>query len=46
LASSLKGEFAGEGQIVIFKIRKPKRIREAFEKNLEKLADILIDGNS
>jgi hypothetical protein len=46
LASGLKGEFKGEGSIVIIKIRKPKGVREAFEKELKKLADILIDGNS
>jgi hypothetical protein len=46
LASSLKGEFTGESYIVILKIRKPKRVREAFEEELEKLADILINGNS
>jgi hypothetical protein len=46
LASSFKGEFTGEGQIIIVQVREPKRIREASEKELEKLNDILVDGNS
>jgi hypothetical protein len=42
-ASSFKGELKGEGQIVIIKVREPKRIGEAFEKELEKLTDILVN---
>jgi hypothetical protein len=46
LASSFKGEFAGEGYIIIVQVGKPKRVREASEKELDKLTDILINGNS
>jgi hypothetical protein len=46
MASSFKGEFTGESQIVIVQIRKPKRIREAFEEELEKLTDILVNRDS
>jgi hypothetical protein len=45
MASSFKGEFEGEGEIVIVQIREPKRIMETFEEELEKLTDILINGN-
>jgi hypothetical protein len=43
MASSFKGELKGERQIVIVQVREPKRIREAFEKELEKLTDILVN---
>jgi hypothetical protein len=46
LASSFEGEFTGESYVVIIQIKKPKRVREAFEEELEKLADILINGNN
>jgi hypothetical protein len=43
MASSFKGEFKGEGQIVIVQIREPKGIRETSEEELKKLTDILVD---
>jgi hypothetical protein len=43
MASSFKGEFEGEGSIIIVQIREPKRIREAFEQELKKLTDILVN---
>jgi SepF-like predicted cell division protein (DUF552 family) len=43
MASSFKGELKGEGQIIIVQVKEPKRIREAFEKVLEKLTDILVN---
>jgi hypothetical protein len=45
LAFSFKGELTRESYIVIIEIRKPKRVWEAFEEELEKLADILLDEN-
>jgi hypothetical protein len=44
MASSFKGEFIREGQIIIVQIRKPKRIGETSEEELKELADILING--
>jgi hypothetical protein len=46
LVSSFKGKFTGESLVIIVQVGKPKRIREAFEKELEELTDILIHGNS
>jgi hypothetical protein len=44
MASSFKGEFIGEGQVIIVQIRKPKGIGETSEEKLKKLTDILING--
>jgi hypothetical protein len=44
MASSFKGEFIGEGQVIIVQIRKPKGIGETSEEELKKLTDILING--
>jgi hypothetical protein len=46
LAVGFKREFAGENQSVVVQIRKPERILETFEKQLKKLADILLNKNS
>jgi hypothetical protein len=46
VTASLKREFTGESQTVIVQIREPKGIKEAFEEELEKLANVLINGNS
>jgi hypothetical protein len=46
LAFSFKGELTWESQIVIIQIREPEWIWETFEKDLKKLADILLDENS
>jgi hypothetical protein len=43
MASSFKGEFKGESQIVIVQIREPKGISETSEEELKKLSDILIN---
>jgi hypothetical protein len=45
MASSFKGEFKGEGQIIIIQIRKPKGISETPEEELKKLTGILVNGN-
>jgi hypothetical protein len=45
MASSFKGEFKGEGQIIIIQIRKPKGISETPEEELKKLTSILVNGN-
>jgi hypothetical protein len=44
MASSFKGEFKGEGQIIIVQIREPKGIGETSEEELKKLTDILVNG--
>jgi hypothetical protein len=44
MASSFKGEFKGEGQIIIIQIREPKGIGEISEEELKKLTDILVNG--
>jgi hypothetical protein len=44
MASSFKGEFKGEGQIIIVQIRKPKGIGETSEDELKKLTDVLVNG--
>jgi hypothetical protein len=44
MASSFKGEFIREGQVIIVQIREPKRIGETSEEELKKLTDILIYG--
>jgi hypothetical protein len=46
LAFSFKGELTRESQIVIVQIREPERILETFKKELEELADILLDEDS
>jgi hypothetical protein len=46
LAFSLKGELTRESQIFIIQIREPERVLEAFEEELEELADILLNGDS
>jgi hypothetical protein len=43
MASSFKGEFKGESQIVIVQIREPKGISETSEEELKKLTDILLN---
>jgi hypothetical protein len=43
MASNFKGEFKGEGQIIIVYIREPKGIRETSEEELKKLTDILVN---
>jgi hypothetical protein len=45
MASSFKGEFKGEGQIIIVKIREPKGIGETSEEEFKKLTDILVNGD-
>jgi hypothetical protein len=45
MASSFKGEFKGEGQIIIIQIRKTKGISETPEEELKKLTSILVNGN-
>jgi hypothetical protein len=44
MASSFKGEFIREGQIIIVQIGEQKGIGETSEEELKKLADILING--
>jgi hypothetical protein len=44
IASGFKAEFTRESQVVIVQIWKPKRISKAFEEELKKLADVLVDG--
>jgi hypothetical protein len=44
MASSFKGEFKGEGQIIIIQIREPKGIGEISEEELKNLTDILVNG--
>jgi hypothetical protein len=44
MASSFKGEFIREGQIIIVQIWEPKGIGETSKEELKKLADILING--
>jgi hypothetical protein len=46
LAFSFKGELTRVSQIVIIQIREPERILEAFEEELEELADILLNEDS
>jgi hypothetical protein len=43
MASSLKGEFKWESQIIIVQIREPKGISETSEEELQKLTDILVN---
>jgi hypothetical protein len=44
MASSFKGEFKGEGQIIIVQIREPEGSSETSEEELKKLTDILVNG--
>jgi hypothetical protein len=44
--AGLKGKLNREGQGVIAQIRKPKRIGETFEEQLEELTDVLLDRDS
>jgi hypothetical protein len=44
IASILKKEFIRKGQVVIVQIRKPERIGETSEEELEELTDILVNG--
>jgi hypothetical protein len=43
MASSLKREFKGEGQIIIVQIREPNGISETSKEELKKLTDILVN---
>jgi hypothetical protein len=43
MASSFKGEFIREGQVIIVQIREPKGIGETSEEEIKKLTDILIN---
>jgi hypothetical protein len=43
IASSFKDEFTRESQVVIVQIWKPKKISKAFEEELKKLPDVLVD---
>jgi hypothetical protein len=45
MASSFKGEFKGECQIVIVQIRDPEGIRETSEEELKELTDIQVNKN-
>jgi hypothetical protein len=45
MASSFKGEFEGEGQVIIVQIRKPKGIGKTPEEELKKQTDILVNGD-
>jgi hypothetical protein len=44
IASILKSEFIGKGQVIIVQIRKPKGIGESSEEKLEELIDVSING--
>jgi hypothetical protein len=44
MASSFKGEFKREGQVIIVQIKKPKGIGETSGEELKKLTDILVNG--
>jgi hypothetical protein len=44
MASSFKGEFIREGQVIIVQIGDLKGIGETSEEELKKLTDILING--
>jgi hypothetical protein len=46
IASILKSEFVGEGQVIIVQIRKPKGIGETSEKEFKELTDVLVNGYS
>jgi hypothetical protein len=46
IASILKGEFVGEGQVIIVQIRKPKGIGETSEKEFKELTNVLVNGYS
>jgi hypothetical protein len=43
ITSGFKTEFTRESQVVIVQIWKPKGIVKAFEKELKKLANVLVD---
>jgi hypothetical protein len=45
IPSGFKTEFTRESQVVIVQIQKPKGIGEAFEEELKKLANVLVDGH-
>jgi predicted transcriptional regulator YdeE len=44
IASSLKTELTRESQVVIVQVWEPKGIGKAFEEELKKLANVLVDG--
>jgi hypothetical protein len=44
ITSGFKNEFTRESQVVIVQIWKPKGISKAFEEDLKKLVDGLVDG--
>jgi hypothetical protein len=44
ITSGFNIEFTRESQVVIVQIWKPKGIGKAFEEELKKLADVLVDG--
>jgi hypothetical protein len=44
MASSFKGKFKGEGQLIIFQIRELKGISETSKEELKKLTDVLVNG--
>jgi hypothetical protein len=46
LAFGFERKFTRENQSIIVQIREPERIRETFEEQLKKLADVLLDKNS
>jgi hypothetical protein len=46
IASILKSEFVGEGQVIILQIREPKGIGEASEKEFKELTDVSINRYS
>jgi hypothetical protein len=46
LAFGFKREFTRESKIVIIQIREPERVLKTFEKELEELADILLNEDS
>jgi hypothetical protein len=46
LMAGFKGKFNRESQGVIVQVRKPERIGETFEEQLEELADVLLNKNS
>jgi hypothetical protein len=44
IASILKSEFIGEGQVINVQIRQPKGIGETSEEKLKELTDVLVNG--
>jgi hypothetical protein len=45
IASNLKTEHTRESQVVIVQVWKPKGIGKAFEEDLKKLSNVLVDGH-